>query len=108
MSKPIPASASSVLMNERLRVSTILESPEGLARPASAMQLALRSSLSAIEAVDLLRTMPVSNPYTAAMGLEGPVNLSSIGGATVGISGDRKAKRIAEIQANLGGLKKKA
>lgn len=104
MSKPITASASAILMNERMRVSSILESSEGLARPKAALQLALRSTMDAQSAIDMLKTIPVDNPYIAAMDREGAVNVNALG-ANPSITGDQKAKRLAEIKANLSPMK---
>jgi hypothetical protein len=101
---PVTASASSALINERLRISSILESPEGLARPAAARQLALRSTMDVQSSIEMLQTIPVMNPYIAAMALEGAVNINSVGGSTVGRD-DPKTKRLAEINVNLGGKK---
>jgi hypothetical protein len=100
MSKAISASASEVLINERLRVSSILESPEGIARPRAAMQLALRSTMDPQSAIDMLRTIPVDNPYIAAMEREGAVNVNAMG-ANPSINGDLKAKRLAELRVNI-------
>jgi hypothetical protein len=105
MSKPISASASAILMDERMRVSSILESPEGLARPKAALQLALRSTMDAQSAIDMLKTIPVDNPYIAAMDLEGAVNVNAMG-ANPFVTGDKKAKRLAELSANLAPMKK--
>jgi hypothetical protein len=109
MPKPVPvtANASSVLINERLRISSILESPEGIARPKAAMQLALRSTMDSQSAIDLLKSFPVANPYIAAMDLEGAINVNSLG-ANPAASDDKKARRIAEINANIAPAKKKA
>lgn len=104
MSKAISASASQVLINERLRVSSILESSEGLARPKAAMQLALRSAMDARSAIDMLKVLPVDNPYIAAMDREGPVNVNALG-ANPSVTGDAKAKRRAELAANLRPMK---
>ncbi len=100
MSKPISASASEILINERLRVSSILESPEGLARPKAALQLALRTTMDSEAAIDMLKTIPVSNPYIAAMDLEGAVNVNAMG-ANPSVAGDKKSARIAEIKRNV-------
>ena len=89
-----------MLINERLRVSSILESPEGLSRPKAARQIALRSTMDTESAIDMLRTIPIDNPYIAAMDREGPVNVNAMG-ANPSITGDRKSKRIAEIRANI-------
>ncbi|MEH2476197.1 hypothetical protein V1281_002633 [Nitrobacteraceae bacterium AZCC 2161] len=108
MAKSISAAASEILLSERLRVSSILESPEGIARPKAALELALRTSLESQSAIDLLKSFPIDNPYLRALDLEGPVNLSSLGAAPGGISDDKKAKRLAELATNLAPMKKKS
>jgi hypothetical protein len=104
---PISGTASSVLLGERLRIASIVESPEGLARPAAALQLALRSTMDVQSSIEMLRTIPVTNPYIAAMALEGAVNVNSVGGSSVG-GDDAKTKRLAELRTNIGGLKTQA
>lgn len=82
------------VLSERLRVSAILESPEGKLNPELARELALRSTLDAETARAILSKAPASNPYLAAMAKEGPV---SIDAATADFSNDPKVARQREI-----------
>lgn len=85
------------VLSERLRVSAILESPEGKRNPELANELALRSALDVETARAILSKAPASNPYLAAMAKEGPV---SVDAATADFSNDPKAARMREIAAS--------
>ena len=87
---------ASVIADERLRITAILESVEGLKRPKSARELALRSNMLPDQATAFLAGLPSESAFLDAMSAEGPVNLTS---ATAGVGGslDKKTKRLAEI-----------
>lgn len=91
---------ASVIADERLRITAILESPEGLKRPKSARELALRSTMQADQAISFLAGLPSESAFLDAMSAEGPVNLTS---ATAGVGGtvDKKSARLAEISQNM-------
>lgn len=89
---------NAAIASERLRISAILESPEGKRNPAMAQKLALGSALDAETARSILAEAPASNPYLAAMDREGPIGLSA---ATVDITGDPKAARMKEIEGSM-------
>lgn len=97
----IEGKANEAIMADRLRVSAILESPEGMARPRIAQQLALRSNMDATSALELLRSTPVDNPYVAAMDALGPVNIESFATAAPSSVEGKRAKRREEIQRNV-------
>ena len=98
---PVSASANETLLGERLRIASIIESPEGILRPEVARKLALHSTMDSASAVELLRSVPVANPYLAAMNLEGPVGVDSLSGASPNNAADKKQKRIEEIRRNV-------
>lgn len=83
---------------ERLRVASILESPEGRRNPAMAQKLALYSVLDAETARGILAEAPAANPYLQAMDREGPLGL---GAASVDLSDDPKAARLKELSAGV-------
>jgi hypothetical protein len=92
----------SILLTERVRISKILESPEGRARPKLATELALRSPMDATAAIQLLQAAPTeSNTAEASF-------LKALAGETIGLSAvgaevitDKKEKRLAEIRQNV-------
>lgn len=91
---------NAAVLSERLRISAILESAEGLRNPAMAQKLALYSSLDAETAKGILSTAPASNPFTEAMNALGPINLG--GGATVEtFNSNPKAARLKEIEGSM-------
>jgi hypothetical protein len=98
MTTQLPAAVSgdinASVLSERMRVSQIIESPEGRKNPELAAELALRTPLDAEAARALLARAPASNPYLAAMNREGPV---SIDAATADFTNDPKAARLKEI-----------
>jgi hypothetical protein len=97
--KPIAGDINAAVLSERLRVSSILESPEGKRNPEMAATLALRTSLDVDTARDLLAKAPAANPYLAAMDREGVVGLNS---ATADFgTPDPKAAREQEIKENM-------
>ena len=98
---PVSASMNETLLNERMRLSSILESPEGVLRPEVARKLALHSSMDATSAIELMKNIPVASPYLAAMNLEGPIGIDSLSGASPNSAADKKQKRIAEIRRNI-------
>ena len=98
---PVSASTNETLLGERLRIAAIIESAEGVLRPEVARKLALHSSMDATSAVELMRSVPVANPYLAAMNIEGPVNIDSLSGATPNSPDEKKRKRIEEIRRNV-------
>src|ERR1700682_3116613 len=98
----VSGDTNAAVLSERLRVSAILESPEGKRNPAMATTLALRSSLDAETARSLLATAPAANPYLEAMNQQGPINLGDGIGANVEtFVNDPKAARLKEIEVNV-------
>ena len=94
--KTVAGDVNAAILNERLRVSAILEA--GKHNPAMATELALRTSLDVDTARGILAKAPAANPYTAAMDREGVVNLNA---ATADFSvPDPKAARLQEIKEN--------
>lgn len=88
-----------IILQERLRVGSIIESKEGVARPSLARELALRSSLDVDAALALLAKSPSEeNPFERAMRAES-IGLTSLGGSP----GPQNARerREAEIAANV-------
>jgi hypothetical protein len=77
MTNKTPAATSgrtnSAVLSERLRISAILESPEGRRNPGMAAEFALRTALDADTAKALLSQAPAANPYLAAMDAQGPI-----------------------------------
>lgn len=108
MTKPTKLAAVSgdtnaAVLSERLRVSAILESPEGKRNPAMANQLALRTTLDAETARSILAQAPSSNPYLDAMSRQGPINLGEGIGANVATfdsADSAKAARLKEIEGS--------
>jgi hypothetical protein len=106
--KPLAAKANSVenlLAAERLRIAAIVESDEGRKRPALAMELALRSPMSADAAIALLSKAAVeSRKGSGADAFARALAAEAIGVTTLGAEPvqDAKAKRIREIQRNVG------
>lgn len=92
---PVNGDTNSAILNERVRVSAILESIEGKRNAELANELALRTSLDAESAKAILAKSPVANPYLAAMDAQGPIGLNA---ATVEFGpADPKAARLKEI-----------
>jgi hypothetical protein len=110
MTKPTKLAAVSgdtnaAVLSERLRVSAILESPEGKRNPAMANQLALRTTLDAETARSILAQAPSSNPYLDAMSRQGPINLGEGIGANVATfdsADSAKSARLKEIEQSVG------
>ena len=98
---PVSASLNEAILNERLRLSAIIESPEGILRPEVARKLALHSSIDAVSAVELMRSVPVASPYLRAMDLEGPVGIDSLSGATANTPEGKREQRRREIRQNI-------
>ncbi|WP_424362980.1 hypothetical protein [Methylocystis parvus] len=89
-------SEAETLAEDRTRILAILESPEGLARPASARKCALVMGLSVEMSLDFLRGLPVESAFAAAMQTEGPIGIGAAMGGPV--AGDAKTRRLAEIK----------
>ncbi len=94
-----PKLNSEILLSERLRITAILESPEGIANPKAARELALRSGMEPDSAITILKAIPPESPYLAAMSGEGigivpGANMSS---AAPGSVEGRKESRLAEL-----------
>lgn len=89
------ATKAEIISDERMRIVSILESPEGKARPQSALKFALYSDMTPDMAKDFLKGLPVESAFAAAMEREGPVNIGApLGGP---VSRDTKEARKAEI-----------
>ena len=98
---PVSASTNETLLGERLRIAAIIESAEGVLRPEVARKLALHSSMDSVSAVELMRSVPVANPYLAAMQIEGPVGINSFSAAEPNTPESKKEKRLVELRRNL-------
>lgn len=100
---------NSALLADRLRISNILESKEGLRNPKMARELALRMGTDAETARRLLAQAPAENPFVEAMAREG-INLNAVeaSGGTGALGEDPKERRLREINANLGRNKVRA
>jgi hypothetical protein len=98
----VSGDTNAAVLNERLRVSAILESAEGKRNPAMAAELALRSSLDVDTARAILGKAPAANPYTEAANQQCPINLGDGIGATVEtFNSDPKAARLKEIEGSM-------
>ena len=103
MSKPEkPKSLEMALMEDRMRIASILRSPEGTARPKLAVRLACEMGRSLEEAREMLADFPAENPFLEAMSVHGPVGLSSFTPSdTIGRPADPKAARLAELSKSV-------
>jgi hypothetical protein len=90
---------NAAVLTERMRISAIIESPEGKRNPAMANKLALYSSLDVETAKSILGTAAPATPYLAAMDREGPIGLSA---STTDFNSDSKVARLKEIETNVG------
>jgi hypothetical protein len=100
--RTVSGASNEATLNERLRISAILESAEGTSRPRAARELALRSDMSPEQAVDLLKTMQPDNPFMAAMNAEGRIGIEpQAPGANGSALSDPKAARLAEIGSSM-------
>src|SRR5258708_14926293 len=98
----VAGDVNAAVLSERLRVSAILESPEGRKNPAMANQLALRTPLDAETARGILAQAPAANPFTEAMSRLGPINIGEgIGGNVETFSNDPRAARLKEIDGSM-------
>ena len=93
---------NAAIAGERARISAILNSPEGLARPRAALHLALNADMPKQSVIELLAQMPsiaADNPYIRALENEA-VN---IGGPNVGTAAKPGSKeaRLAEINGSM-------
>lgn len=97
-------SVENLLAAERLRVSAILESMEGKARPTLAAALALRSGMSTDEALAILKTAAPERHASAAESFAHALQAEAIGLTVLGAgpTGDPKEARLREIRANVG------
>ena len=98
---PVSAATNETLLGERLRIAAIIESAEGVLRPEVARKLALHSSMDSVSAVELMKSVPVANPYLAAMNIEGPVSINSFSTAEPNTPEGKKEKRLREIRENI-------
>jgi hypothetical protein len=100
--RTLSGAANEMILSERIRISAILESTEGVTRPRAARELALRSDMQAEQAVALLATMTPDNPFLSAMNAEGQVGIvAQSPGANGSALSDPKAARIAEIAGSI-------
>ena len=98
----VSGDVNAAVLNERLRVSAILESAEGKRNPKMANHLALRSTLDAETARSILAESPSSNPYLDAMSVQGPINIGDGIGANVEtFTNDPRAARLKEIDGSM-------
>jgi hypothetical protein len=93
---------NAAIASERLRISSILESPEGQRNPKMAQKLALYSSLDVETAKSILADAPAANPYLAAMDKEGATGISAA--SSGGLNTDPKTARLAEIAESVKAL----
>lgn len=107
MAKPtklaaVSGDANAAVLNERLRIHAILESAEGKRNPAMAQELALRTTLDAETARNILGKAPAANPFTEAMSRQGPINIGDGIGANVEtFVNDPRAARLKEIEVSV-------
>lgn len=94
----VSGDANAAVLSERMRVTAIIESPEGKRNPAMANKLALYSSLDADTARSILAEAPAANPYLAAMDKEGPIGITA---AAADLTSDAKTARMEEIKVNV-------
>jgi len=99
----MPGNVVAALATERARISAILESDAGKARPSLAVKLALHSTLDADTALNILTSSQPEKPYfESAMEREGGTGVNAGGAfAAAGSRGDPKAARLAEINGAL-------
>lgn len=101
--------AQALMLRERIRCQQILEAPEAKGRESLAHALAFTAGLPTIQALELLSAAPRQDQYGATLLAE------SLGVATAASNDDplqalagnptaKRAKREAEIVANLKGL----
>lgn len=101
---PVPRqfTDAELLFAERSRISAILESPEGIAHPMTARELALRSNLAPDQALALMARLPRENPaadaFLDAMGREG-VGITPGIAASEAVHGDARSQRLEELKA---------
>jgi hypothetical protein len=96
----VSGDTNAAILNERLRVGAILESPEGRRNPGMATELALRTALDAETAKGILAQAPAANPYLAAMDAQGPIGLLNATTADF-TPADPKAERLKEIEGSI-------
>jgi hypothetical protein len=94
---------NAAILSERLRVSAILESPEGRRNVPMAQELALRSSLDVDTARAILGKASASNPYLDAANRQCPINLGGdgIGSNVESFVNDPRAARLKEIEVSV-------
>ena len=95
---PVASDVAAALAAERMRISDILESEAGLKNPKLALQLALRSTMEAESAIDILAASPAQNFFLEAMAKFGPVGLNA---ATIPHAEGSKEARLAEIKQSM-------
>jgi signal peptide peptidase SppA len=82
-----PADHAASAQSERNRIAAILQSDEAKGRTTAAQQLALKTGMSAEEAIGLLATLPKqsaeASPLAAAMGALGPTGVQPDASADV-------------------------
>ena len=93
------AIANTALAEDRRRISSILESPEGQKNPSMARRLAIERGMEARDAIDLLKSAPAENPYLAAMGQQGSIGIGAPATAA-GLSDPKDVKR-AEVRDSM-------
>jgi hypothetical protein len=97
----VSGDSNASVLSERMRISAILESPEGKRNPELASELALRTSLDIGTARGILSKAPAANPYIAAANRECPIDGLGSSAATADFSNDPKAARLKEIEISV-------
>ncbi len=93
----MPTKAETIA-DERIRIQKILQSPEGLAHPKSAIHFALNSDVTADLANTLMADLPKESAFLDAMDQQGAIGIKPGGSAGL-LSGDAKTARMEEIKA---------
>src|SRR5437016_336516 len=88
--------AESCILTERLRIASIIESPEGIRNPKMAREFALRSPVDPLVARAILAQAPAASPFSDAMAGE-VLGLSAMNASSAIVGGDPREARLAEI-----------
>jgi hypothetical protein len=95
----VAGEANAAVIAERIRISSILESPEGRRNVPLAQELALRSSIDVETARSILSKAPSDNPYISAMNREAVIDVGGM--AATDLGGDKRAARLKEIEGSM-------
>ena len=99
----MPGNIVAAIAADRARISSILESDAGKARPSMAVKLALHTAMDAQTAMELLASSQPEKPYfAAAMEREGGsgVNASGVFSANAS-NNDPRSARLEELKGSM-------